>query len=187
MVTQIHAHPPPAFHTLTFLSVCSNPTCCALSVWKCDVLFPLWKCAAFLLLISVQSVMNWVKIILLEMNGRCLSSMWMRRIPDAAVIYIFLLSCPGWCLAEYIRIAKYEKVLILSFIKCWSHVLIAGCVAESADSCWLSLAASLWIFGKAAVCAVSEGWLMALVPSSHSGKVVLTLESRHEINVIVYL
>lgn len=43
-----------------------------------------------------------------------------------------------WAVSEYIRIAKYEKrVLILSFIKCWSHVLIAGCVAES---CRLTLA-----------------------------------------------
>lgn len=134
-------------------------TSCALSVWMCDIFYFLYEnvlhfCYWFL------SKVWWIEI-LLEMKGRCLSSMWMCCNPDAGVIYIFLLSCPGWCLAEYIRIAKYEKVLILSFIKCWSHVLIAGCVAESAESCWLTLAASLGIFGKAAVFPVSEGCVMA--------------------------
>lgn len=65
-------------------------------------------------------------------------SMGMCCIPVAGVIYIFLLAYPGWCPAEYIRIAKYEKVLILSFIKCWSHVLIVGFVTDSAESCWLT-------------------------------------------------
>lgn len=153
----LHNHPPPNFHTLTFRysvvlksALPSKPTAFALSLWK-PVLFPLWKCVAFLLLISVLSLMNWVKFKLLEMEGRCLSSMWMCYTPDTGIIYIFLLSCPGPCPAKYIRIAKYSKVLILSFIKCWCDVMIAGCVIGSANSYWLSLATLLWIFGKAAV------------------------------------
>lgn len=98
-----------------------------------------------------------------------------------------------WVVSEYIRIAKYEKkLLILSFIKCWSHVLIAGCVAES---CWLTLADLVFLV-KQQRCLFQRGvlrfgpllsqWLNS-IGSSKTTKVILSLESSHEINDLVSL